>query len=101
MRRDVISETLGLEVLRVISMVRRSTANDYDLKVQRGWNNTTREQLTANDRLFKITSIRMFQLEGNKPSPVKQGKVRLKDTGYIVYTDLLGYAVSGSTPPII
>jgi len=101
MRRDVISETLGSEVLRVISMVRRSTANDYDLKVQRGWNNTTREQLTANDRLFKITSIRMFQLEGNKPSPVKQGKIRLKDTGYIVYTDLLGYAVSGSTPPII
>jgi hypothetical protein len=43
----------------------------------------------------------VFELEGNKPSPVKQGKIRIKDTGYIVYTDLLGYVISGSTPPII
>lgn len=101
MKRGAMTGDLGLEVLRVVSMTRRSTSNDYDLIVQRGWNNTTRQQLDANDELFKITSIRMFQLEGNKPSPVKQGKIRLKDTGYIVYTDLLGYAVSGSTPPII
>jgi len=69
--------------------------------VARGWNNTPKQTLSANDQLFKIQSIRMFELEGSKPSPVKQGKIRLKDTGYIAYTDLLGYLVSGSTPPII
>lgn len=101
MKKDETSGEIGLEVLKVVSMARRSTANDYDLKVVRGWNNTTKEQLTANDELYKIQSIRMFELEKNKPSPVKQGKIRVKDTGYILYTDLLGYAVSGSTPSII
>ena len=40
--------------------------------------------------------MRIFELEGNKPSPVKKGKIRIKDTGDIVATDLLGYVVSGS-----
>jgi hypothetical protein len=59
------------------------------------------DEILVNNYLFKINSIRIFELEGNKPSPVKQGKIRIKDTGYIVYTDLLGYVISGSTPPLI
>jgi len=100
-KRDYFSSAYGQEVIKVISMTRRSTSNDYTLEVVRGWNNTPKQTISANDRLYKIQSIRMFELEGSKPSPVKQGKIRLKDTGYIAYTDLLGYLVSGSTPPTI
>lgn len=100
-KRIYVNSTYGQEVLKVVSMTRISTGDDYTLTVIRGWNNTPKQILSANDRLFKIQSIRMFELEKNKPSPVKQGKIRLKDTGYIAYTDLLGYIVSGSTPPII
>jgi len=100
-KRDYFSSAYSQEVMKVISMTRRSASNDYALVVARGWNNTPKQTLSANDQLFKIQSIRMFELEGSKPSPVKQGKIRLKDTGYIAYTDLLGYLVSGSTPPII
>lgn len=91
----------GTEVMKVVSMTRLTAANDYRLEVVRGWNNTTRETFQNGDLLYKLGSIRMFELEKNKPSPVKQGKIRLKDTGYIVYTDLLGYVISGSTPPVI
>jgi hypothetical protein len=91
----------GTEVMKVVSMTRLTAANDYRLEVIRGWNNTTRETFQNGDLLYKLGSIRMFELEKNKPSPVKQGKIRLKDTGYIVYTDLLGYVISGSTPPVI
>jgi hypothetical protein len=100
-KRDTSPVVYGQEVMKVVSMVRLTTGNDYKLTVIRGWNNTPKETLDAYDELYKIQSIRMFELEGNRPSPVKQGKIRLKDTGYIVRTDLLGYLVSGSTPPII
>lgn len=100
-KRDTSPAVYGQEVMKVVSMTRLTTGNDYLLTVIRGWNNTPKEVLDANDELYKIQSIRMFELEGSKPSPVKQGKIRLKDTGYVVYTDLLGYLVSGSTPPII
>jgi hypothetical protein len=100
-KRDTSPVAYGQEVMKVVSMVRLTTGNDYKLTVVRGWNNTPKETLDASDELYKIQSIRMFELEGNRPSPVKQGKIRLKDTGYIVRTDLLGYLVSGSTPPII
>jgi hypothetical protein len=88
-KRDTSPVAYGQEVMKVVSMVRLTTGNDYKLTVVRGWNNTPKETLDASDELYKIQSIRMFELEGNRPSPVKQGKIRLKDTGYIVRTDLL------------
>jgi len=100
MRISSGSNILSQEVVKVISMNKISTANEYNLKVVRGWNNTPKQVVNNNDQFLKITSTRVFELEKNKPSPVKQGKIRLKDTGYIVYTDLLGYLVSGSTPII-
>ena len=98
---DLLRLAAGTEVLKVREMYRLNTLNQYALNVTRGWNDTVRQGLSVADYFYKINSIRVFELEGNKPSPVKQGKIRIKDTGYIVYTDLLGYVISGSTPPII
>jgi hypothetical protein len=86
------------EVMKVISMTRLSANNDYNLEVVRGWNNTPRVEIENNANIYSITNVRLFELEGNRPSPVKQGKIRIKDTGYIVHTDLLGYVISGSAP---
>ena len=98
---DLLKKSNGTEVLRVNAMYRLNTLNEYALEVTRGWGDTVKEGLTNGEYMYKIRSIRLFELEGNKPSPVKQGKIRIKDTGYIVYTDLLGYVISGSTPPLI
>jgi hypothetical protein len=98
---DLLRLAAGTEVLKVREMYRLNTQNQYRLEVTRGWNDTVKQEIIASNYFYKINSIRIFELEGNKPSPVKQGKIRIKDTGYIVYTDLLGYVISGSTPPII
>jgi hypothetical protein len=98
---DLLELAEGTEVLKVDEMYRINAQNEYALNVTRGWGDTEKQEILVNNYLFKINSIRIFELEGNKPSPVKQGKIRIKDTGYIVYTDLLGYVISGSTPPLI
>jgi hypothetical protein len=87
-----------LEVLKVVSITRLSANNDYNLEVIRGWNGTPRAGFIDQASILNINTVRIFELEGNKPSPVKQGKIRIKDTGDIVSTDLLGYVVSGSLP---
>lgn len=97
---DLLQKVGGKEVIKVITMYRLSAANDYRIEVVRGWNNTLKQVLVNSDVLDRIVNIRMFELEKNKPSPTKQGKIRLKDTGYVVHTDLLGYIISGSTPQI-
>jgi hypothetical protein len=88
------------EVMKVISMTRLSANNDYNIEVVRGWNNTVKAELAPLADIFNINTIRIFELEGNKPSPARQGKIRIKDTGYILYVDLLGYVISGSAPAI-
>lgn len=94
-------EESSSEIMKVVSLTRLTADNDYNLEVIRGWNNTTRVATYFDgDSLYKINTVRIFELEGNKPSPVKQGKIRIKDTGYIVHTDLLGYVVSGSGPSL-
>ena len=98
---DLLRLAAGTEVLKVREMYRINALNEYALNVTRGWNDTVKQEIVGGNYFYKINSIRVFELEGNKPSPVKQGKIRIKDTGYIVYTDLLGYVISGSTPPII
>jgi hypothetical protein len=98
---DLLKLETGTEVLKVNEMYRINTQNQYALNVTRGWGDTVRQVISVDDYFFKINSIRIFELEGNKPSPVKQGKIRIKDTGYIVYTDLLGYVISGSMPTLI
>lgn len=96
---DLIKVEQTSEVMKVVSITRLSANNDYNLEVIRGWDNTPRTSTFSDgDSIYKINTIRLFELEGSKPSPVKQGKIRIKDTGYIVHTDLLGYVVSGSAP---
>lgn len=99
---DLIKVGNSSEVIKVVSMYRLTAANDYNIDVIRGWSNTVKAAIVSSPQVqvFKIGTIRMFELEGNKPSPVKQGKIRIKDTGYIVHTDLLGYVISGSAPTI-
>jgi hypothetical protein len=97
---DLIKAGTSSEIIKVVSIRRLTSNNDYNLEVIRGWNNTVRSAINNNTKLYRINPIRMFELEKSRPSPTRQGKVRLKDTGYIVYTDALGYVVSGSTPTI-
>jgi len=98
---DVLLVQDSSEILKVQSMVRYSAAEDYIITVIRGWNNTTPATLTDNKELTRVRTVRLYELEGNKPSPVKRGKIRIKDTGYIVHLDRSGYIISGSVPPTV
>ena len=97
---DLIKAGTSSEILKVVSLTRLTSNNDYNLEVVRGWNNTIKSAINISTKLYRINPIRIFELEKSRPSPTRQGKVRLRDTGYIVYTDALGYVVSGSTPTI-
>jgi len=99
---DLLQQTReGQEIMKVVSMTRLNANNEYSIQVIRGWNNTPREELDDEELLFRIGSIRVFELEGNKPAPTRRGKIRIKDTGDIVHLDRSGYVVSGSVPPTV
>lgn len=94
---DLVMVSGSAEIMKVRTLTRLTANNDYRMEVVRGWNNTPKVSIpSATVDLFKLNTIRIFELERNRPSPVKQGKIRLKDTGHIIYTDLLGYITSGS-----
>lgn len=93
---DLVVVESSTEILKVVSITRLTAANDYNLEVIRGWNDTIKAGFVDDASILTINTVRIFELEGNKPSPVKKGKIRIKDTGDIVATDLLGYVVSGS-----
>lgn len=94
---DLLRPSGSSEIMKVIGMV-NTISNQYDMEVIRGWNNTVKTSVLGSTSLYKINSIRIFELEGNKPSPVKRGKIRVKDTQNILYIDQTGYMVSGTLP---
>lgn len=98
---DVLLIQDSSEILKVESMTRISAAEEYQITAIRGWNNTLPATLLDNKQLTKLRTVRLYELEGNKPSPVKRGKIRIKDTGYIVHLDRSGYVISGSVPPTV
>lgn len=91
------TETQFNEVMKVLSM-ERTTSNRYNIEVIRGWNNTPKASYDNERGIVKIRGIRLFELSGNRPSPVRQGKIRIKETGYIVYIDRSGYVIGGNLP---
>lgn len=97
---DLIKALNSSEIIKVKTMERLTSNNDYRVEVIRGWNGTTPGEYIPTTKFYKINSTRVFELEKSKPSAVRQGKLRLKDTGYIVYLDALGYIVSGSNPTV-
>lgn len=97
---DVLLVGSSTEILKVISIV-RTTGNTHQLTVSRGWNNTPiSATINSGIEFTRIGNTRVFELEQSKPSPVRQGKIRIKDTGNILFIDKAGYLISGSTPTI-
>ena len=59
-------------------------------------------RLAAGTEVLKVREMYRINAQNEYALNVTRGwNDTVKDTGYIVYTDLLGYVISGSTPPII
>lgn len=85
-------EIIKVQSIEIISRLR------LQLTVSRGWNLTpTSEHTTINGRyLHKITPVQIFKLFGNKIQPESRGKIKVQQTGDLMYIDSLGYIVTGS-----
>lgn len=68
------------------------------LTVTRGWDSTTKQAYTASQPTYihKITPVQIFKLSGNRIQPESRGKVKVKQTGDLIYIDSLGYVTTGS-----
>jgi len=64
----------------------------------RGWSNTTiyTGSYTSPAGVYRIEPVRIFELAGNKLQTVSRGKVQVRVTSDIVYTDPLGFVYTGS-----
>lgn len=73
---------------------------DLWLRVQRGYNNSPRDnnifEITGVN-LYKITPIKIYKLANNLVQPVRQGKLIVKGTDDVLYIDINGFVI-GAVP---
>ena len=65
----------------------------------RGWSNTGIYPASYGGSgvgVYRIEPVRILELAGNKPQTVSRGKVQVRVTSDIVYTDPLGFVYTGS-----
>ena len=86
--------TTGTEEIMKINAI--GTVNNfpvtYSLDVQRGWNGIA--QPIANNTIYNIKSVQIYNIENNKLSGVPKGIVLVKETGKSLGIDKLGYVIS-------
>jgi len=84
-------------------LYRENTTFDLWLGVQRGYNNSPRDNNIyggAGVNLYKITPTKIYKLANNLVQPVRQGKLIVKGTDDVLYIDVNGFvigAVGGSS----
>lgn len=79
------------EFIKIQNILVIPSNNTYTVEVLRAWSiSNTFSTYTTTSVLKKITPVSIYRTEENKPVPVPEGKVRIKDTGDIIYLDKLG-----------
>jgi hypothetical protein len=88
-----LPEIFQVKSVNIISAIQR------DLTVVRGWDQTPTRSLASTSPtkfLHKITPVQIYKLSGNKIQGESRGKVKVQQTGDIIYTDILGFVATGS-----
>lgn len=87
------------EIVKVSRILSR-TSTQMQLVVTRGWDQTVKGTYTTSPDpdtyLHKITPVQIFKLFGNKIQAESRGKVKVQQTGDLMYIDSLGFIVTGS-----
>ena len=71
------------------------------MQIKHNYSNTNTTPWRANTNLYRIVPTRIYSIKGTTIQPINEGKLRLKGTDTIVYTNKDGYVLSGSTTNII
>jgi hypothetical protein len=89
------------EIIKVQAIEDLITPGAYILTVIRGWNQTQQVSIGSSYGLRRINKSEVFKLQGSQAIGNGRGKLRIKQTGDIIYLDQLGQVVSASIAPIV
>lgn len=87
-----------IKIQKILSIGANST---YTVEVLRAWSKVRADKpYTSATILKKITPVNIYRVEENKPIPVSESKIRLRDTGEILYLDKFGTVLKKVEPQI-
>lgn len=86
------------EVMKVLNIIPTQNPSYVYLDVKRGWSGTQVNTGTyAFDKgIYKIEPVKVYELRGNKIQGVTKGKIVVRGTDDILYTDPTGLVYTGS-----
>jgi len=71
------------------------------MRIKRGYNNTPQIAIPTGATLYRISPIKLFTLESQLIQALKQGKLIVKGMDEVLYIDVNGFVISGTTPQIV
>jgi hypothetical protein len=86
------------EVLKVTNIEPQPNPEYIKITYTRGWSGTGiyTGTYTSSAGIYRIEPVRIYELLGNKLQTVSRGKVQIRQTSDIAYTDPLGFVYTGS-----
>lgn len=105
--RDVFfanySSTFSLEAIRMtaITLLTLTSPLQANMIVQRGYNNTPRQTIAVDSVLYRVSPIKLYNLQGSTIQAVKPSKVVVKGMNEVIYVDVNGFVIGGSQPQIV
>lgn len=78
-------------------LIRTPTKETVQISVKRGSSSTKAQIIPINSQLYRVISTKAYDLVGTIITPVKQGKLLIRDTGDILSINSDGIVVSGSS----
>ena len=92
---NIIRDTFNNELMRVVSV----DTGRRVMNVVRGYEGTTPENMTNQDKFLVLKPMRFFKFEGNsKIRTIFNSKIYIKQSGEVIHTDQFGIAFTGSLP---
>ena len=89
------------EFIKIQNISNIGDSSTYTVEVVRAWSiNKEPKAFTNTSILKKIIPVIIYRTEENKPIPVSESKIRLRDTGDILYLDKFGTVLNKVEPQI-
>jgi hypothetical protein len=75
---------------------------EANVRIKRGYNNTPRQVLQQHSTLYKVSPIKLYNLQGSTIQALKPSKIIVKGMDEVIYIDVNGFVIGGSSPdPVV
>lgn len=89
------------EFIKIQNISNIGDSSTYTIEVVRAWSISKESKAFTNTSILKkIIPVNVYRTEENKPIPVSESKIRLRDTGDILYLDKFGTVLNKVEPQI-